>query len=61
MRDAKQPAREATMGFIREDELVAVERAYPGIRRLAAWARPTSLLELLSLYERWSRVAPRAS
>jgi hypothetical protein len=45
------------MGFIREQDLVAVERSYPGIRRLYQWARPLSLLDLLSLYERWALIA----
>jgi hypothetical protein len=48
---------EATMGFLREEDVVAVERMYPGIHRLYRWARPTSLLDLLTLYERWPREA----
>ena len=44
------------MVAIREENLVALERMYPGIRRLYQWARPTSLLDMISLYERWAHV-----
>ena len=40
------------MERIHEADLLVVERTYPGIRRLYEWARPTSFLDLLALYER---------